>query len=135
MNYICIDRESIIFYRDLCVNFFPCFLLLVFSNFLFAQNNSDIAGAADNLYEKNYHEAARLYLKAAEVNASEKGFYFYNAACCFALTGNMDSAFFYLEYIIENKSIKWPEIEKDENLIELKKDSRWLKLIELQKNA
>jgi len=83
---------------------------------------------ADSLYQvKNYSDAAPLYLKAAsfeEFKATRASDY-YDAACCFALAANSDSAFTYLKKATQ---LGWNDKEhllKDGDLSSLHSEKEW----------
>lgn len=86
----------------------------------------------DSLYQlKKYTDAASQYAAAFQHN-SWKGLATdrYNAACCWALAGNADSAFFQLERIVFKMSYSnLAHISSDSDLNSLHGTKRWDELI------
>jgi len=87
---------------------------------------------ADSLYQqKNYKNAGSVYSVAFKVNGN-KGLVNdrYHAACCYAVAGNTDSAFYNLFRIAEKAG--WNKYElliSDTNFNSLHMDARWNKLV------
>src|SRR5437879_2462004 len=87
---------------------------------------------ADSLYQlHDYKNAAIAYSSAFKLNRN-KGLVEdrYNAACSYALSGNIDSAFYNLFRIVEKAG--WNKYERllhDTNLLTLHNDVRWNKLV------
>lgn len=104
-------------------------LLLMIGSSSFAQN---FKAKADSLYKaKNYADAAPVYLRAASLSyfkVTRAGNY-YDAACCFALTGEKDSAFSYLKKAIDEGWNNKPHLLKDGDLISLHSTRQWKKLV------
>ncbi|HEX8331257.1 MAG TPA: hypothetical protein VF622_01475 [Segetibacter sp.] len=91
---------------------------------------------ADSLIKlKDYKGAAREYSKAFEAMAWKgKLLDRYNAACCWALAGVSDSAFFQLYKMatFENMPYKnYDHITTDSDLLSLHNDKRWQPLLEM----
>ncbi|MEM6817141.1 MAG: DUF6624 domain-containing protein [Bacteroidota bacterium] len=111
--------------------------LLIF-NLSFAQNRekyAELAKEAWNLYEsKEYKKSAERY-KVAFDQLDGKAFPNdrYNAACSYALAGDIENAFYHLLYLAENPKIKYRDlshISTDSDLSSLHSDDRWNRLIE-----
>ena len=102
----------------------------------FTLSAQNIKAKADSLYQaKNFSSAAPLYLRAAsltEFKTSKAGNY-YDAACCFALSNNPDSAFFYLK---KAKELGWnnkTHLLKDGDLVSLHGTKQWKKFVKSMK--
>jgi hypothetical protein len=82
--------------------------------------------------EKNYKDAADMYSLAFKINGwkwlpGDR----YNAACCWAQTGNLDSAFFNLERIANKSNYSdYIAIKTDPILNPLHNDIRWYPLLD-----
>jgi hypothetical protein len=87
---------------------------------------------ADSLYKaKNFKEAGRYYLKATEqveFKVLKTGNY-YNAACCYALSGQKDSAMVLLTNAVNSGYKKVDGIKKDTDLESLHSLPGWSKLL------
>jgi len=87
---------------------------------------------ADSLYKaKNFKEAGRYYLKATrqvdfEVLRSDN---YYNAACCYALSGQKDSALVLLTNAVNSGYKNIDQIKKDTDLESLRSLPGWPKLL------
>lgn len=87
---------------------------------------------ADSLYiAKNFKEAGRYYLKATrqvdfEVLRSDN---YYNAACCYALSGQKDSALVLLTKAVNGGYKNIDQIKKDTDLKSLASLPGWSKLL------
>src|SRR4051794_24059718 len=111
-------------------------LLLFNANCLFAQMVSEDYKRqvlkADSLYRlQNFQQAALIYSEAFKLN-NNKGLIEdrYNAASCFALAGNKESAFYNLFRIAERAGWnKYDSLIIDTNLNSLHGDERWNKLV------
>jgi hypothetical protein len=87
-----------------------------------------LTARADSLYKiKEYAASAPLYIRGAALAEfrGRKASNYYNAACCYALTGEKDSAFFYLELAKENGYNNKTHIVQDSDLGILHNDKRW----------
>jgi hypothetical protein len=94
-----------------------------------AQN---IKAKADSLYGAgNYAAAAPAYLRAASLSYFKVTMAdnYYNAACCFALTGKKDSALTYLRKAVQSGWNNKKHLVKDGDLTSLHGDKQWKKLI------
>jgi hypothetical protein len=92
-----------------------------------AQN---IGARADSLYNaKDYHAAAPTYVWAANLNEfrGAKASSYYNAACCYALTGSKDSAFICLEKAKEFGWTNKSHLMSDADLNSLHEEREWKK--------
>lgn len=102
-----------------------CFLLLVFSWLAHAQESKSLLRAADSLYMAgNFAASAKFYeraIRAGEARSRTS----YSAARAFALAGDKEQAWHFL-----NQSIDWgwrhiQFLEKDNALVSLNEDPRW----------
>lgn len=107
----------------------------------FGQNQekySEFVEEALSLYEsKNFKKSAEKY-KAAFDQFDGKAYINdrYNAACSYALAGDVENSFYHLLYLAENPKIKYrnlSHISTDTDLISLHSDDRWNKLIKIVK--
>jgi hypothetical protein len=117
-------------------------LLLLFGCAFAQSNNAEylsMIGKADSLYNaKNYKASGMAYSAAFKFNGgkgsnNEK----YNAACSWALAGNADSAFHYLDQITRQTHgyDNYDHITTDPDLKRLYADKRWNLLIaDVKKN-
>lgn len=100
------------------------------------QSYSALIKTADSLYNaKDYLNSTTVYsvafkIKNWNVPASDR----YNAACCWALANNPDSAFYHLIYLatIQNYT-NYSHINIDPDLVSLYGDDRWKPLLEIIK--
>lgn len=121
------------------IRFLFCLLSILFVNVLVAQVSPRYAvyvSKADSLYRvKKYKESAELYSEAFRSNnwkAYENDRY--NAACCWALCENSDSAFYQLNYVATVSEYgNYRHITTDADLNSLHADKRWPSLLELVK--
>jgi hypothetical protein len=94
----------------------------------------DLIRKADSLYKANdFKNSAFAYSEAFKVNGW-KGLTndMYNAACSWALSGNVDSAFFQLYRITQKANYKnYGHIIQDTDLNSLHADKRWQPLLDL----
>ena len=102
------------------------------SAILFARSIPAQTSSADSLRrvalasydEKNYPHSATAYAALArlpDVTAVD----LYNAACSFALAGNIDQAFHYLERAITNGFDAYTPMRVDPDLTAVRADKRW----------
>jgi hypothetical protein len=90
---------------------------------------------ADGDYQKQrYAQCAEAYLDVALRNAGARAVAGYNAACCFALQGNRDSAFVALLEAMRGGFADADHLSKDRDLISLRKDPRWAPLVHRLRN-
>lgn len=114
-------------------------LLLLVSTSVFAQRSSEYSALAKSAMEyydqKDYKTCAEKF-KAAFATNNGKGTRTdkYNAACCGALSGNMDDAFEYLKAIAtKGNYTNLRHITSDTDLNSLHEDARWTEIIDLVK--
>jgi len=94
--------------------------------------------AADSLYDsKDFKQSAEKY-KAAfdQLNGKAYPNDRYNAACSYALAGDLDNSFYHLHYLAENPKVKYrnlSHISTDTDLNLLHADDRWNKLMAVVK--
>lgn len=70
-----------------------------------------------------------------KLSAGEYEISYYNTACYFALAGNASLAFRYLDKAIEEGFSNTPNTEKDEHLLSLHTDPRWIPMLkEMERN-
>jgi hypothetical protein len=119
--------------RILLIIIYVGFRSVLFGQVLNSKEYHSFIGKADSLYKiKDYKNAALNYSKAFEANGW-KGFSWerYNAACCWALIGNVDSSFFNLERIANKANYSdYFEIMNERALNTLHNDVRWNALID-----
>jgi len=99
---------------------------------------TETVNKADSFFKsKEYITAASMYSNAFKANAGRgKIKDRYNAACCWALIGNPDSAFFQLYRIaIQGKYTNYEEFLKEPAFSSLHKDKRWEPLIAIMVKA
>lgn len=92
-----------------------------------------ISSNARRLYEENNFLKSALAYDTLFKIFKNKGYKNdkYNAACVWALTGNNDKAFFYLQQVvITNEWVNLPNILSDLDLDTLHTDKRWQPLID-----
>jgi hypothetical protein len=119
---------------------YTCVIFLFTTTMIYCQQNmqvyNELIKKADSLYDaKNYLTSAKQYSDAFKINgwtglSKDR----YNAACSYALSGNIDSAFFHL-YRIATKAnyTNYGHITTDTDLTSLHNDQRWLTLLEIIK--
>jgi hypothetical protein len=110
-------------------------------NLIFGQENNSsyykIANKAQSLYnEKNYLESAKCYSQLINrFKPSAQSDDYYNGACSWSLANLPDSAFLYLNRVVnEKKYANVDHIVSDEDLKALHNDKRWKPLIEQVKS-
>ena len=95
--------------------------------------DSIIKQAWNDYQSKDYKSSALNYSKAFSLNGLGFDDDRYNAACSWALTENIDSAFYYLNKVTFRENNKgysnYDHITKDTDLTSLYKDSRWEPLL------
>ncbi|HEX8334078.1 MAG TPA: DUF2268 domain-containing putative Zn-dependent protease [Segetibacter sp.] len=97
---------------------------------------SIIEAKADSAYTvKNYQLAIQYYSEAISKQrfVFQKKNSYYNIACCYALAGNKDSAWKYLNNSVEAGYNNYAHILEDKDLATLQRDKKWKKLKSLNK--
>ncbi len=116
---------------------FTVLIIILVTTFVFGQNIPNEyfthVKVADSLYNaKEFKKSADEYTSAFKSNGwkgmpNDR----YNAACCWALAGVADSAFFQLDRIATKSNYtNYGHITTDPDLISLYKDDRWKPLLE-----
>lgn len=85
--------------------------------------------ANDAYNKKNYSESAKLYVQAVE-NGENEAPNAYNAACSFALIGDKETAFTYLQKSVDLGYTNVRHMTSDSDLKSLHSDARWKKIID-----
>jgi len=102
-------------------------LVLLIGTSVFAQTQR-----ADSLYEtKNYAKAGLLYLRSAqrEEYKTLKQSEYYNAACCYALSGKADSSFILLRLSVKNGYKNVAHLKEDTDLGSLHALPQWPEIV------
>ena len=82
-------------------------------------------------YDKHaYADAAPLFLLASQSDKSGGSNDIYSAACCYALSGQKDLAFYALSVAVKKGWANKRHTESDEDLASLSSDPRWKKALE-----
>ena len=91
----------------------------------FAQSKEELSNQALAAYNrKEYVSSASLYVQAIRKGALDADNY-YNAACCYALSGDKENAFLFLEQSIRGGYHDAEHLQKDTDLDTLHADPRW----------
>lgn len=91
----------------------------------FAQSSPSTRAQADAAYvEGRYEDCGKLYVEALGSISGGSGSA-YNAACCFALSGDVDGAFRYLGEAIDRGYRDTDWLQRDSDLKTLQADERW----------
>jgi hypothetical protein len=107
------------------------FTLLLSSTALFAQKKS-LSQQADSLYAaKNYVMAGQVYYQAAVAEEFKVGrsSIYYNAACCYALSGKADSAMVFLQKPVASGYKNTAHLKEDTDLKTLHDRPDWNPLL------
>lgn len=105
-------------------------LVLLFPLLVFSQDVQTLSDKAADAYRaKNYKQSAELYVAALEKEENKSGLA-YNAACSFALAGQAEKAFEYLETAVDLGYTNVEQIKSDSDLKSLHNDKRWQKIID-----
>ncbi|MFV8282631.1 DUF6624 domain-containing protein [Christiangramia marina] len=122
---------------------FLLFIILLSSNMRsqtsFLENFKELSQQAYTEYQKeNYQKSAELNVKVFRLldknNVEQKFDPAYNAICTFALAGEKDKAFEWLEFLVREGKLNNYNFRSDQDLKSLKGDPRWNKLIEQGKS-
>ena len=102
----------------------------LFSQADFLKNFKQLSNQAYTEYrDGNYHESARLNVKVYNLlesnNVKDRYDSAYNAACTFALAGNFDKAFAWLDLLKGENELENYQFRSDKDLRALKEDFRW----------
>jgi len=99
----------------------------------FGEDETDpgkLATRASEAYDAGrYEECGQLYAQAIEHGARLEGVSF-NAACCYALAGDVERAFEFLNLSLESGWRDVDHLEADTDLRELHGDERWQTIIQ-----
>lgn len=100
-------------------------LIAIFTGQLLAENLADTFFEAHVAYKmKDYKRGAELYRTIIEKGYRDPDA-IYNAAGCYALSGDHDSAFQYLKLLCSNEFVNVEGFLSDSDFQPLKNDSRW----------
>ncbi|QCK16382.1 DUF6624 domain-containing protein [Mangrovivirga cuniculi] len=111
-------------------NLLTLIILSFIANPVFSQSFDELISQAGEKYDnEEYVQSANLYEKALSKKsgtASQN----YNAACSFALAGNEERAFYYLEKSTDAgyKAIDW--MKRDKDLTSLHDNENWEKIVD-----
>lgn len=104
-------------------------LLMILGLTLCAQQQP-LASQAQAAYDKKaYAEGAPLFLLAAQFEPYAAATHLYNAACCYALAGQKDLAFYSLQAAIKRGWRDKTHTENDVDLASLRDDPRWKEVL------
>ncbi len=104
-------------------------LLLTCCSLSVAQTAEELATKANAAYaRKDWKEAAELYAKVAAKDPSDANS-FYNAACSYALGGDKEKAFEYLDQAIDHGFGNVENLKGDSDLTSLREDPRWATVV------
>lgn len=110
----------------------PTLLLLLFALLTapcFAQNSDELAQKAQEAYNsKDYTNSASLFSQAIKKGGLDANNY-YNAACSYALAGDKENAFKFLEQAIKYGYTNTAHLQKDTDLDLLHADQRWPQMV------
>ncbi|HEY0900089.1 MAG TPA: S41 family peptidase [Sphingobacteriaceae bacterium] len=108
-------------------------LLAIAGTTVTAQTTDELLQKANAAYQKkDYANSASLFSQAIEKGAENAGDY-YNAACSYALAGDKQSAFAFLEGAVKKGWTNAGHLQRDSDLKSLHEDSRWPALVEKAK--
>ncbi|WP_298731653.1 S41 family peptidase [uncultured Chitinophaga sp.] len=104
-------------------------LLLIITGPCFAQSYTELAQKAYEAYNsKDYTKSASLYIQAIKKGGLDFNNY-YNAACCYALTGDKENAFNFLAQAIKYGYSDTAHLQEDTDLNLLHPDPRWAQMV------
>lgn len=109
------------------------FTLILFSitPTLVAQSFSKtLINQADSLYRASSYELASKTYASAFKLGDASSLQYYNAACSYALTANIDSAFYWLETAADYGWTNTDHLRRDADLASLRSDQRWEEVIQ-----
>jgi hypothetical protein len=119
---------------------FDIYIVLIFVFFLAANCSAqdvyseNVAAAKQSFQNKEFLKAAQFYSKAFSSNRNlGRVDHRYNAARCWAIVGEVDSAYYQLEKCAKGNYNQYLEIATDTALIVLRSDIRWTKLLDIVK--
>ena len=104
-------------------------LLMILALSVAAQQEQMSIKAQAAYDKKAFAGGAPLFLLAAQVDPKNASLHLYNAACCYALTGQTDLAFYSLDAAVEKGWRDRKHTEEDEDLASLRGDPRWNDMI------
>lgn len=112
-------------------NSFFLYLLLfgLICNQVAAQNAVALTKQAESAYNGKEYEKSEQHYKAAILAGDQNATTYYNLACVFALRGNTDEAFRFLEQSIARGYANVENFKKDTDLVSLHADARWQQVI------
>ena len=115
--------------------FVPLVIISTFSVGAVAQDGQSLVDSANAAYQsEQYADCVDLYASAIEQGADAPRV-FYNAACCCALSGDIDRAFQHLDNAIGAGYHNSEWIREDSDLQDLRADDRWADLIKKADSA
>lgn len=91
------------------------------------QQYTILIAKADSCYMlQNYGDAKRFFASAFQIENCVQNRHLYNAACVYALTGDKDGAFYFLNERLK-RDTEWyiSDLDADKDLMSLHGDSRW----------
>ena len=112
--------------------YFLTFLLFMNCSNANQKDYNVLLSEADKLYHSgSYKEAAEKYEMAIAIGNPEEYDPYYNAACCWALSGFSDKAFAMLNKTIDHGLHLYIDyIKQDKDLASLHSDKRWDELLD-----
>ncbi len=96
---------------------------------LFAQNVDSLAAKAMEAYQQRHFVQSATLLEQAIGAGTKDAIIFYNAACCFALSGRKQKAWSYLEKSVELGYRDAAHMQRDSDLVSLWPDQKWKDLM------
>lgn len=104
-------------------------LVLTLALTLCAQQNQLSVKAQAAYDKKAFAEGGPLFLLAAQFEPRGASVHLYNAACCYALSGQKDLAFYSLDAAVARGWRDKKQTEEDADLASLRTDPRWKEMI------
>ncbi len=109
------------------------FIWLLLAAPFISRSQMNAASVGDSLYKaKNFEQAARHYLLAAQAVPKYQNpkNYYYNAACCFALVNDRQSAIKYLRMAVDEHGYRnYDNMGRDSDLVSLHEDTAWTRMM------